>query len=129
MIKKNFFSIMVALLLLYLSLTNTEKFHKVPLNNIPFIDKIVHMGMYFVFMSVFILEHRKTLRNSRNLFALALIPLAYGILMEILQLTLTVSRSGDIYDALADAAGILISILIWLLVKPSVKIDSDKNMF
>ena len=121
MIKKNLFSILVALLLLYLSLTNSEKFEKLLLMNFSFMDKVVHFGMYFVLMTVIILEHRKTLKNSRNLFLSALIPLLYGILMEIMQLTLTLSRSGDFYDALADAAGILASVLLWLLFKPSVQ--------
>jgi VanZ family protein len=118
MIRKNLYSILVALLLLYLSLTNSEKFQKAPLSNIPFMDKIVHFSMYFVMMSVIILEHRKSLKNSRNLLLFALIPLSYGILMEILQSTLTVTRSGDFYDAVADAAGILASVFIWLLIRP-----------
>jgi VanZ family protein len=121
MIKKNIYSILVALLLLYLSLTNSEKFQKTPLVNIPFMDKIVHFGMYFLMMSVIIIEHRKSLRNSRNLLLLALIPLSYGILMEILQSTLTVTRTGDFFDALADAAGILVSVAIWLLIRPSFR--------
>jgi VanZ family protein len=121
MIKKNLYSILVALLLLYLSLTNSEKFQKSPLVNIPFMDKIVHLGMYFIMMSVIIIEHRKSLRNSGKLFLFALIPLSYGVLMEILQATLTVTRTGDFYDALADAAGILVSIVIWLLIRPAFK--------
>lgn len=121
MIRKNIYSILVALLLLYLSLTNSEKFQNTSLVNIPYMDKIVHFGMYFVMMSVIILEHRKSLKNSRILFLFALIPLAYGVLMEILQSTLTVTRTGDFYDALADAAGILVSVLLWLLIKPILK--------
>ena len=88
------------------------------LNGIPNFDKIVHFGMYFVLMSVIIIEHRKNIKNPANLFLLALIPLSYGILMEILQLTLTSTRSGDFYDALADAAGVLASVLLWLIIKP-----------
>ena len=121
MIRKNIFSILVALLLLYLSLTNSEKFTKVQLTSIPNIDKIVHFGMYFIMMSVIIIEHRKNIKNPTNLFLLALIPLSYGILMEILQLTLTTTRSADFYDALFDAAGTLASILLWLLIKPAIK--------
>jgi len=121
MIRKNLFSILVALLLLYLSLTNAEKFEKVQLIKIPNIDKLVHFGMYFVLMSVIIIEHRNNLRNPFRLLLFALIPLSYGILMEILQLTLTRSRSGDIIDALFDAGGILASILLWLLIKPAFK--------
>jgi VanZ family protein len=121
MIKKNLYSILVALLLLYLSLTNSEKFQKAPLVDIPFLDKIVHFGMYFIMMSVIIIEHRKSIKNSGKLFLFALIPLSYGVLMEILQATLTVTRTGDFYDALADAAGILVSIALWLLIRPGFK--------
>jgi VanZ family protein len=123
MIRKNIFSILVALLLLYLSLTNTEKFQQIPLINFTFFDKIVHFGMYFFLMSVVIFENRENIKDYRHLFLLSLIPLFYGILMEILQMTLTVSRSGSFYDALADAAGILVSVFIWLLIKP-VRKDS-----
>lgn len=86
MIRKNLFSILVALAMLYLSLASSENFDKVPLINIPFIDKIVHFGMYFVLTSVIILEHRKSIKSLRTLFILSIFPLAYGILMEILQL-------------------------------------------
>ena len=72
-------------------------------------------------MSVIIIEHRKRLRNPINLFLVALIPLSYGVLMEILQLILTSSRSGDFYDALFNAAGTLTSVLLWFLIKPAVK--------
>jgi VanZ family protein len=116
MIRKNIFSILVALLLLFLSLTNSETFRKVNISSIPDFDKIVHFAMYFFLMSVIIIEHRKSLSNPLNLFLLALVPLSYGILMEILQLTLTSTRSGDFYDALADAAGVLASSLLWLII-------------
>jgi VanZ family protein len=117
MIRKNLFSILVALVLLFLSLTNADSFSKIELGDFPNLDKLVHFGMYFILMSVIIIEHRKNLSNPLNLFLLALIPLTYGILMEILQLTLTSTRSGDFYDALADAAGVLTSALIWLIIK------------
>jgi VanZ family protein len=121
MIKKNIFSIVVALLLLYLSLTNAENFENVQLIKMPNLDKLVHFGMYFVLMSVIIIEHRNNLANPIKLLLLAIIPLSYGILMEILQLTLTRSRSGDMIDALFDAGGILAAILLWLLIKPAFK--------
>jgi hypothetical protein len=47
--------------------------------------------------------------------------------MEILQATLTVTRTGSFYDALANSAGILVSILLWLWIKPFKKELSDSN--
>ena len=121
MVKKNIFSIIVAIIIMYLSLTSSSTFEKIPIINIPNLDKIVHFGMYFGFMSVIIFENRKMLKSTRSLFLLALIPLLYGILMEILQSALTTSRTGSFYDVVSNSFGILVSLLIWLSIKPSVK--------
>jgi VanZ family protein len=121
MIKKNKFSILVALIILYLSLANADTFNKVPLFNIPNLDKIVHLGMYFGFMSVIIFENRTSIKKGVHLFLLALIPLFYGILMEVFQETLTTTRNGSIYDVIFNSAGILISLILWLWIKPFMK--------
>jgi VanZ family protein len=125
MVKKNIFSILVALIIMYLSLTNSQTFDKVPFINIPNIDKVVHFGMYFGLMLVIILENRKNINSSGHLFLLGLIPFSLGILMEILQSALTVTRTGSVYDALANGAGVFVSILLWLLIKPLNKRESD----
>jgi VanZ family protein len=121
MIRKNIISILIAFLIMYLSLASQDTFDKFPVFPIPFFDKIVHFGMYFVLMSAIIFEHRKTLKNNKYLFLTALIPLFYGILMEVLQATLTVNRSGSIYDAIFNFMGILFSALLWLWIKPRLK--------
>jgi VanZ family protein len=118
MIKKNKFAILVALIILYLSLANSQTFEKIPLLDVPDFDKVIHLGMYFFLMSVIIFENRKTIINTSRLFLTGLIPLFYGVLMEILQATLTITRSGSFYDALADATGVLLSILLWIWIRP-----------
>lgn len=125
MVRKNIFSIIVALIILFLSLTGSDTFDKVPLFNIPYLDKIVHFLMYSGFMSVIILENRNRLAGIRELFITALIPFMYGILMEILQATLTVSRSGSIYDVFANSTGVLCVILLWMVIKPLFLKKSD----
>ena len=97
-------------------MANAQPFDKVPIKMAGF-DKIVHFAMYFGLMSVMILENSKTLKDLRNLFLLGLLPLAYGIIIEIMQATLTTTRSGSFFDALADAAGILVSILLFTTIK------------
>jgi VanZ family protein len=113
MIKKNVFSVLVALIILYLSLADSQSFNKVPFLNIPHLDKIVHFLMYFGLMSVIVFEHRKSIIGRTQLVLIALIPFIYGILMEILQMTITSTRSGSIYDVLANSSGIIVSALIW----------------
>jgi hypothetical protein len=121
MVKKNLLSISVALVIGYLSLASSDTFNKIHVFNIPYFDKIVHFIMYFGFMSVIIFENRRTLINTRNLFLTALIPFFYGILMELLQAALTISRSGSFFDIVFDTAGVLISILLWLWIKPLIQ--------
>jgi VanZ family protein len=120
MIKKNILSI-TALIIMYLSLANANTFNKVPTFNIPHLDKIVHFLMYFGLMSAIIFENRTKFEKTSKLFLTGLIPLFYGILMEILQSTITDSRSGSFFDGIFNLTGILISILLWLWIKPYLK--------
>ena len=125
MIRKNILSVVVALIILYLSLTSSSTFDKVPLFNIPHLDKIVHFIMYSGFMSVILFENRKTIIFPRQIFLTALIPFLYGIVMEILQGLITSTRSASIFDAVFNTAGIITASLIWLYVKPLVFRNSD----
>jgi VanZ family protein len=100
-------------------MTNSQTFHEFSFINIPNLDKLVHFMMFFGLMSVIILENRKTINSARNLFLTGLIPLFYGIVIEVLQSAFTVSRTGSIYDVFADFVGILVSILIWLWIQTS----------
>lgn len=127
MIRKNIFSIVVALIILYLSLTSSRTFDRVPLFKIPHLDKIVHFLMYAGLMSVILFENRKTLILHRQIFLTALIPFFYGILMELLQAAFTETRSGSIYDALFNSAGIISAVLLWLYIKPLIFGKSDSK--
>lgn len=74
-------------------------------------DKFVHASIFFVFILLsirgFLLQPRffKLQQNAkRNAF---LICVAYGGLMEIMQGTLFIDRSADIYDFVANSFGCL----------------------
>jgi len=112
MLKKNIFSILVALIILYLSLANSSSFDNVPMFEIPYLDKLVHFAMYFGLMLVIIYENRKSIKNNRQLLLISAIPLIYGAVIEILQTVLTNTRSGNIFDAVADGAGIFAAVFI-----------------
>ena len=127
MVRNNKFSILVALIILYLSLASAYTFDKLSLSDVPFSGSIIHFGMYFGLMSVIIFENRKDLTKLGNLLIISLIPLFYGVLMEFLQITLTSTRTGSISDIVFNSAGVFVSSLIWIVIKPSGKEHSDKN--
>jgi VanZ family protein len=73
--------------------------------------------MYFGFMSVLIFETFIIRKRKMSIVALALIPFAFGIIMEILQGLLTTTRSADVYDAIFNGLGVLLSVALWLVIK------------
>lgn len=118
MIRKNKFTILTALIIVYLSLAGSQTFGSGGFINIPYIDKIGHFGLYFIMMAVIILEHKNRFKDTRHLLFVALVPFFFGILMEFMQMLLTSDRRGEILDALADSAGIVAAVYLWLVYKP-----------
>ncbi|HOU00912.1 MAG TPA: VanZ family protein [Bacteroidales bacterium] len=118
MIRKNIFTIITSFIIVYLSLAGSITFNQSAFLNIPYIDKIGHFGLYFILMSVIILEHRNSFHNTRQLILVALIPFFFGTLMEFLQMLITSDRKGEILDAASNTAGITASLFLWLIIKP-----------
>jgi VanZ family protein len=117
MIKKNILSILVALIIAFLSLANGNKMDVLSLIRYRDFDKIVHFTMYFALMAVMIWENRNALRNNGLIFLVGLIPFFFGLLLELLQNWIATSRSGSIYDLLFNLAGIMFAIVTFLLAR------------
>lgn len=118
MIRKNIFTIITTLVILYLSLAGSLTFSHAGFINIPYIDKIGHFGLYFILMAVIILEHKNSFKNTRQLILVAMIPLLFGTVMELFQMMITANRKAEILDALANSAGIIAALAIWLFIRP-----------
>lgn len=118
MIRNNKFSIIVSIVILYLSLANAKTFEHAGFFDIPYLDKMVHFGLYFLFMGVIILEHSSFFDNTRKLILIALIPFIFGSAMELLQSGVTETRRADVLDIMFNSAGIAVALLSWLFFKP-----------
>lgn len=125
MIKKYKYSLILSLIILILSLKSAEDLNKVKFINIPHFDKFVHSCMYFALMSLILYESRKQTLKVSNVMLLAAFPFIYGILLEILQSTVTTTRNGSFYDALFNTLGILLSILLWIILRKVYRSNSD----
>ncbi len=90
--------------------------HHIPHVTIPQFDKIVHTSLYIILgiltfygwtkQTSFFGLHRKTV------IKIAILLSAYGLLIEVMQETLTTDRHFEWMDELADAAGTVIGVLI-----------------
>jgi hypothetical protein len=117
MVRKNKFSILLALIILYLSLSDSDTFDRFSVIDLPFIDKLVHSAMYFSLMLVLIFENRGWLEKPVRWLFISSIPLMYGSIIELLQATLTVSREGDFIDILFNLSGIVLAIFFWFAIR------------
>lgn len=73
-------------------------------------DKIVHVAIYIIFTIVWFAYFYNSSKKNNYIKAIAL-SFCTGVLVEFLQETLTLSRSADIYDIIANCLGIIIAIL------------------
>ena len=76
-------------------------------------DKYLHFTAYFglTLLWYFALKDRINKKMFKFFVPLALI--LYGIILEGLQSGLTTYRTGDIYDAIANTAGVIVALLVF----------------
>lgn len=115
------FSILVLLMVIYLS------FFKPPSLNVPLFegfDKFVHFCMYGGVSGVLWIEYlwnhrREKISLKRGMIGATICPIVFGGIMELGQQYLTMYRSGDWFDFMANSLGVLTATLIaWYILRP-----------
>lgn len=88
-----------------------------PTIEIPYFDKIVHLGFYFVASFLFLLFVEKTslnkLTKNMKIFLVIILHLSIGVFIEYLQENYVSGRSGELEDVFANFLGILIATIIY----------------
>ena len=85
-----------------------------PFMNIPHFDKMVHFSMFFLLCLLLFRPFKKL--ELKYYFLAPLISIAFGALLEWAQQTISVTRSSDIFDFMANASGIAFATLFYYLL-------------
>lgn len=108
-----FFSWMVIITML--SLAPFSGNNKEPFFRIPHLDKIGHFTFYFIVVVLgymFLWEHRAgKIRKHTAIIWISFFAIIYGMIIELIQSEFTTSRSGDLYDILANTVGAIVAAL------------------
>lgn len=96
-----------------------------PTNQLPSVglygvDKIVHIIIFFfltILWQLVVFKRRGDRLTNRISFWILGVILVFGILIEVLQGEVTVSRTGNFYDVLADLLGAVMGVLVFQKVK------------
>jgi VanZ family protein len=102
------------LIISYLSFIPGQKLSYMPFLNIPYFDKVVHFGFYFILCLLLIRPYSKLLIRN-YLFSFLTATLISGVI-EILQDKLTASRQGDFFDFIANVAGAISALIFFHLI-------------
>ena len=89
----------------FITVASLVSFSSVPKVKIIGNDKIVHFLFYFIFVILWGLAKKQSYFKIKYDLLIVSIAIAYGIIIEVLQGVLTVTRQADYYDALANSLG------------------------
>jgi len=124
-------NILWALLIFILCSIPGDDLPKSSMFNIPYFDKMVHFGMFFV-MGIFLFAE---LRYQTNLSKLKIIIIslsliaAYGALIEFLQQNYFIHRSGDYWDLTADVFGGIVAVFLYSWLKKQKDLLLNRKPF
>ena len=111
-LKQYYKSILIGLLILWLSLTGSNIPVPGRMLDIPYLDKLGHFGMYAFFSAMLLLDSCRWEVEGKFHYLILLIPLFFGALMETLQMTLTATRKAEEIDLLANIGGIAAGVVV-----------------
>lgn len=121
-IKKYPLSLLIVAIILYLSFFTPPK---TDLDEIPNIDKLIHIGMYLGLAGMLWLEylksHKQTFNLKHVLIGALLCPILLSGCIEVGQEYLTENRSGDWMDLAANTIGaVLAAIIGYYVLRPRI---------
>jgi VanZ family protein len=122
-----FLALSFTLLITVGSLISTSSIPKV---NFAVSDKLIHTVGYFVLMflwSLFVISKYKKESFNKLILITACFAFIYGIIIEVLQGTLTETRTTDIYDVIANALGIVIAVFVLVFFQSNLIKLKSKN--
>jgi VanZ family protein len=106
-----FMAILATLVLAFLSLTAIPKINLGL--GIKSGDKYLHFTAYFGLSLLWYFALKERINKKVFKFFVPLALIVYGIILEGLQSGLTTYRTGDIYDVMANTAGVIAALIIF----------------
>jgi len=105
-----YIAISITLIIAFLSLI---KLSGQPFIGISHLDKIEHAFAYAILSLSWLLTFKQAFLNKKLKYIIALSCVFYGIVIEVLQTTMTTYRTASLLDILANMFGVVVALLIF----------------
>lgn len=118
MLKQIYFyaALLWSALIIFVCLINSSD---IPQVAIPYLDKVMHAGMHFVFTLLWFFYFKNkigSLKNFKLLLISLVLSLLFGITIELMQKFFTVTRNADIFDVIANLSGASMAVIVITLL-------------
>ena len=80
-----------------------------------FDDKIYHFMAYFLF-TLLVYNYCNSKKVTNSIAISGIVVIIYGIIIEVLQHILTSYRTFDLYDAIANALGVILAVVVLVYI-------------
>ena len=105
-----FIAVSITVIIAFLSLINLNSTMSVKINHI---DKLEHAIAYAFLALGWLLYFKESFSNKKLKYIVALGCVFYGIVIEVLQTTLTTYRTASLLDVLANMFGVFVALLVF----------------
>jgi VanZ family protein len=78
----------------------------------PGADKVIHFFMYFIFSGLACWSLKVEL-NRKRIWIVIPIAIAWGVVMEIVQMEMKSGRAFSFYDIIANSIGVIVGMLVY----------------
>lgn len=108
--ERKIYIILTLLWVVSITILSLVSFDKNTIITVQNTDKIVHFTFYFILTLLLFRCVKKTMK-FKYLIIISL-SIFYGIIIEVLQMSFTTTRKGDLYDVLANSIGVFCAAML-----------------
>jgi len=94
--------------------------------NITNIDKVYHSIAYFTLAISWLIGYYK---KPQKKYIIVICCIIFGIIIELLQSTLTDYRTGEYLDVIANSSGVFFALLVFNLISKKNRLINNKTCF
>ena len=112
--RKLYFFVAISISITIGSLISIKNIIELP--SVPYFDKFLHASAYYLLTFSWLFALKKSFKLKNKFILVLIIIFIYGIIIEVLQASLTTYRQADLYDVFANLGGIGIAYVIFNLI-------------
>ncbi len=121
--KRNLFLFIAISLTIGIGVLSLIQLENAPIPKVSISDKSIHTIAYIILNGFWLLSLKNTSKLVKHSVLTSFFVFVYGIIIEVMQGTLTVYREFDFFDIIANFIGIIVAFVLFITVLKKISIN------